>query len=256
MTKELPVPKYKIGDKVWLGTAQSTEGTHPCPDCFGSGKWAVKSPAGLETTVPCPRCSHNGYFNSDAKVPSLEYLKYVAVTHALTIGSITAKTHPWHDDDGVEYMCNETGIGSGSIYREGRLHATEAEAFEYANREVAEAQARVDEKPESLKKYHFSSFTCDLTAYHMSWESLYQAWDSARDYREIVDRIAEGGNKITLDDVEDLLACREDKPWRRKHPLAAVLEAIKAGDIVAARAAYDAIPKPAIVPASAEAEAS
>ncbi len=139
MTKELPIPKYKIGDKVWIGMAQSTEGTHPCPDCFGSGKWAVKSPAGLETTAPCPRCCHSGYFNSEAKVPSLKYQKYVAVTRALTIGSITAKTHPWHDDDGVEYMCNETGIGSGATYREGRLYATEAEAFERAAKATSDA---------------------------------------------------------------------------------------------------------------------
>lgn len=241
---DLPVPKFKIGQTVWLASAQSTEGKHPCPDCFGSGVWAVKSPAGLETTAPCPRCSRSGYFNNDNRIPSLSFQKYVACTSKLTIGSITAKTHPYTNDDGVEYMCNETGIGSGSLYQEKRLHATEAEAFEVATREAAKAQQRIDERPESLKKFHYSSLTCNLAAYSLSWDSLYDSWMVARDYREIVDRIAENDNKATQDDIEDLLNCREEKPWRKKHPLADLIVAVAAEDIDAAKKAYLALPKP------------
>ena len=249
---DLPVPKYKIGQTVWLASAQLTEGKHPCPDCFGSGVWAVKSPAGLETTAPCPRCARNSYFNNYAGVPSLSFQKYVACTTKLTIGSITAKTHPYTGDDGVEYMCNETGIGSGSTYRETRLHLTEAEAFEVATREAAEAQQHIDKQPESLKKFHYSSLTCDLAAYSLSWDSLYNSWIVARDFREIVDRISENGDKATRDDIEDLLACREQKPWRTRHPLVDLIAAVAAEDIDAAKKAYLALPKPEKVKRGAE----
>ena len=248
---DLPQPKFKIGQVVYLATTDRTIKKLACPDCLGSKVWIAKSPAGLEVELPCPRCQR-GYFSSDTNMPSLDYPVVVPVVRALTIGSITAKTHPYNDREAVEYMCCETGIGSGSIYYEWRLHET-AEAAKAASEFLAsEAQSDLDARPESLKTVKFSSWTCDVAAYKLSWSSVYRAWDAARDYREIVDRIEENDGKVSPDDVEDLYAVREDKPWRDRHPLDALINAIGSKDLEAARAAYDALPKPAKMPAKAE----
>lgn len=239
---DLPTPKYRLGQKVWLATTEFTQGQHDCPDCLGSKVWAVETPAGLKTTASCLRCS-GGYFRSDSKIPSLTYQKYVPDTPVLTIGSIEAKTHPYSGNDHVTYMAHETGVGSGRTYREVDLFDNEYDARAAAEVLARERQEEVNEHPESLKSLHMSGLTCDMAAHALSWYSIYDAWETANDYREIVDRIAENDGKATQEDIEDLLECRKEKPWRKKHPLAAMIEAVKAKDIEAAFAEIEKLPK-------------
>ena len=239
---DLPTPKYRLGQKVWLATVESTQGQHDCPDCLGSKVWAVESPAGLKTTVSCPRCS-GSYFRNDSKIPSLNYQKYVPITRVLTIGSIEAKTHSYSGSDRITYMAHETGVGSGRTYREVDLFDSEADARAAAEVLARERQEEISERPEALKSLHMSSMTCDMAAHALSWSSIYDAWATARDYCEIVDRIAEDDGKVTDEDIEDLLECRKEKPWREKHPLATMIEAVKAKDIEAAFAEIEKLPK-------------
>ncbi|MDR3736062.1 MAG: hypothetical protein P4L10_11065 [Acidobacteriaceae bacterium] len=251
---ELPTPKFKMGQTVYLATTQSTEGQHDCPDCFGAKVWSVQSPAGLETTTPCPRCSRS-YFSNDRNIPSLSYVKKAGAVRRLTIGSITAKTHPWRSGEHIEYMCIETGVGSGSTYYENRLFETEEEALTVAKLIAADEQKEIDAQPESLKKLEFGTFTCDLSAYALSWDAVYDAWTTARDYGEIVDAIIENKNRATSDHVEDLIYLRTaSNPWRKDHPLKALVDAVADGNMDAARAAYDALQKPKINPGKILAE--
>lgn len=159
----------------------------------------------------------------------------------LTVGSITAKTHPWNDDDPIEYMCNETGIGNGSTYRERLLYETEQEALEVAKILAEKEQTQFDSLPQALKSYKMSSLTVDLAAYQLSWRSVYDAWYTARDYKEIVDRIEENDKKADSYDIEELIAVSEDKPWRDKNPIMDIIESVRAGDITTAQKALECL---------------
>lgn len=122
--------KFDMGDVVWHAFTATEKRQHPCPDCHDTRKWKAVSPAGGEFEVPCPRCA--GGYQSDQSL-SLSYSVFAPRAKRLTVGLIKASTATGDDyDAGNTYMCLETGVGSGSIYRENDLFATEAEALEAA----------------------------------------------------------------------------------------------------------------------------
>lgn len=117
--------KYSVGDVVFYASTYDVIKQHPCPDCKGSRQWKAVAPSGLEYTFSCPRCSLR--FSNNDKL-SLHYAAYAPSVRQLTIGQVRA-VFPPKDDAAAEYMCVETGVGSGSIYREEMLFTTEAEAM-------------------------------------------------------------------------------------------------------------------------------
>jgi hypothetical protein len=126
---------FNIGDVVFHGATTTQTFTHPCPDCLGTRKWLAKSPAGGEFEVECPRCT-GGYQSSRAL--NLKYVQHTPHVNRLTVGLVRACAGP---DQEHEYMCLETGIGSGSLYRESRLFATEEAALAAATASAALANA-------------------------------------------------------------------------------------------------------------------
>jgi predicted RNA-binding Zn-ribbon protein involved in translation (DUF1610 family) len=115
--------KFSIGDVVYHAWTESERRHHPCPDCLGVRKWKAVSPAGTEYEFGCPRCG--GQYLSDGDL-DLSYSVFAPRASKMTIGSVRTDTH---SKEGNEYMCLETGVGSGSIYREPRLFHAEAEAL-------------------------------------------------------------------------------------------------------------------------------
>lgn len=118
--------KYSIGDIVYRAYTTTERKQHPCPDCLGSRKWKATSPAGVEYEFRCPRCAAS--YSSDHDL-SLWYTASTPAVQKLTIGSIQVNTAPSFNREGNQYMCQETGIGSGSVYYESDLHETEEEAL-------------------------------------------------------------------------------------------------------------------------------
>lgn len=119
--------KFSIGDLVYKAWTTTVSKQHPCPDCNGSRKWKAVSPAGGEYEFTCPRCTTR--FQSDRDL-SLTYSEFAPSVHKLTIGSVRTDTSS--TDRPVEYMCRETGIGSGTIHSEADLFPTEEEAMRAA----------------------------------------------------------------------------------------------------------------------------
>lgn len=117
--------KYSVGDVVWCAGTTTERKKHPCPDCSGCRQWKAVSPAGNEYDFACPRCSAR--YNSDQDL-TLDYSAHVPSVRRLTIGSVQFNSAPGSWDSGARYMAHETGIGSGSVYDEARLFASEAEA--------------------------------------------------------------------------------------------------------------------------------
>lgn len=136
-----PKPKFKIGDRVWYATTREKSEKAPCPDCLGKGKWPIKSPIGEDFEIDCPRCTKGWSAYGD-----LTLNNYVGHAVPLTIGQVTASTRNLHRDSRVEYMCNETGVGSGSVYPEEHLFETESEAGAIANLMASERNAAREEE--------------------------------------------------------------------------------------------------------------
>lgn len=140
----IPTPKYNIGDTVYSVHESHEQIKLPCPDCNGTKKWTTTSPAGNTMDADCPRCTRQHY-------DELSLYRHVRsyYTKAMTIGSIRIDTHDTVNP--VEYMCVETGVGSGSIWYESRLFATKEAADIVGEKKTAELQAQDDAKPESIR---------------------------------------------------------------------------------------------------------
>lgn len=146
----LPVPKYRVGDKVWAFRVEHGWTEFPCPDCLGAKTWSVKNAAGFEGNVQCPRCRGEGVLKQESRCGKVE---------ALTIGTIKVMTHKHSSDsDYVEYMCEETGIGSGSIWYECRLVLTKEEALECARVACEEELLTLEKRLTSRQKAERADF--------------------------------------------------------------------------------------------------
>lgn len=160
--------KYSVGDKVFLATTTTTRKQRPCPDCLGSRKWKAVAASGREYEFTCPRCS-NGYRSYNDI--SLDYTEIAPHVRPLTIGSVRVDTAS--SDRPVEYMCVETGIGSGNLYRESEMFSDEASALIAAKLKAAEQNA---ETPWIVEQWNRA---LEISDYQLS-DAIKEASDKAR----------------------------------------------------------------------------
>lgn len=124
-------PKFEIGQKVFAvtNTYDSEEVHVECDVCNSTGKVKIN---GRNEEYDCPIChgeiveKHHGF-------------KYIIAYCNATIGKVQteeyAKRYRSYQSH-ITYMLQETGVGSGSIWREERLFATEEEAIDFCNKYV------------------------------------------------------------------------------------------------------------------------
>lgn len=200
MHPDLPVPRFHIGQTVWIGYVHDTQEQLPCPDCLGQRTWRVTLPSGEAHDVPCQRCTDR---YSGAEVPLIAIADWKACTRQLTIGSVridTAAGTSSFDRHPVSYMCRETGVGSGSTYYELDVFGTEAEAFASAQAQVAQNRAKRDAQASVKVARHLAlrPLVTALKEYQRS-----EVWSSWYAYRRL------------KDDIEELLAADEQPDdWR------------------------------------------
>lgn len=115
--------KFNIGDIVYYSYAEQLKDYIECPDCLGSGIWELHLPNGETHKINCGSCS-NAWESVHGKIYSFEFLPRIS---KMTIGQVR-----FESNNGAEYMCNETGIGSGSIYKECDLFDDSEAALEHA----------------------------------------------------------------------------------------------------------------------------
>jgi len=188
--------KFSIGDVVYRAGTHTTVKMHDCPDCLGSRKWKATSPAGGEYEFGCPRCCAS-YVSNDAL--SLRYTEFDASVQRLTIGSVRTDSTK---DHGNEYMCLETGVGSGSLYYEADLFHSEEEAFVAAKAKAAAANLNVEwvaklyDKTLKLSDYELSNAVLkaasdSITETNVKFRSFWDEveWsDSAAEIKEAVEK--------------------------------------------------------------------
>lgn len=174
---DLPTPRYRMGQTVWHAGTEPAQEKHDCPDCLKQGTWAVKSPAGYESTVECPRCSGRGYLTLQSAGPSVR---------RLTIGMVRACSRPLHSgDDHVEYMCGETGIGSGSVYSESKLFDSEEAARSAAEAMAVSRRSELDARNQDRAKLR------SLYVHSLKDAAIKQADDRAYEAERRLSRLLE-----------------------------------------------------------------
>lgn len=122
-------PKFKRGQKVWQGYSEYQTKHGKCPTCLGTGHWTVTAPSGEQMVLDCDKCQYGHV---------VEGYPFVPFVRELTIGTLRIDTG---DPEPISYMCEETGIGSGTIHRESKLCETEEQAWEQARAYAAEREA-------------------------------------------------------------------------------------------------------------------
>jgi len=108
-------PKFNIGSKVWVATTSTEPVAIMCPDCLDKRRWECALPNGDRLLIPCSSCEGGG--------PRI--YTHRPRTWEGTVGSVRINTE---DKQPVSYMLTETGVGSGSVYYEESVFATESEA--------------------------------------------------------------------------------------------------------------------------------
>lgn len=155
MTTGMPEPRYRIGEHVFHATTIEGKRSVDCPDCLGMGKWKVESPTGIKIDIPCPRCDGRCAISAFAWQP---------YTRLLTVGQVRMEwpKASWDSDRSVfQYMCGETGIGSGSIYDESKLFPLESDAEVCAKFLAADANGRIKDRSDQVKFDRINTYTLE-----------------------------------------------------------------------------------------------
>jgi hypothetical protein len=126
----IPQPKFEVGQKVINVRVTWSERKVACPDCLGKRAWRVLAPSGEEWEVPCNTCVRG--WSSSGTVS--EYGDRITQA-TLTIGSVRIDTASRSNP--VTYMCEETGVGTGTVHDERDMFATQAEADAFGEAELA-----------------------------------------------------------------------------------------------------------------------
>jgi len=131
--------KYGIGDKVWGFGTDYVNKKLLCPDCLGTLKWRITFADGHSEETKCFTCSRS-YEGSLGYIP---YSEWQPTVRELTIGKLYG-----FEDGRARYMCEETGIGSGTVHDEKKLFSTKEEA-------EAAAQTEFEARMAYLAKNNF-----------------------------------------------------------------------------------------------------
>lgn len=119
--------KYSLGDKVYKPISTYTSRKIQCPDCVGKKEWLITFPSGEKINISCKTCESG---NILTKISSgfVDVFEHNPSVKKLTIGQIRT------EGDKISYMCNETGIGSGTLHYENTLFDSWDDAMEEAKK--------------------------------------------------------------------------------------------------------------------------
>ena len=184
----LPEPRFNIGQVVYTAYPELKKVFVDCPDCQGTKKWKISTPAGEEFEVNCQRCS-GGYL----RVAVHSYLEPSAYVVECTIGSMELNT--WagscSQDGHYKYMCKESGIGSGSVYYENALFPTREAAELHAALLIEKQKAdprSIINQTNNVERKEISYYTLENAKIA---EANAAARETARKLERLLERLAE-----------------------------------------------------------------
>jgi hypothetical protein len=142
--------KHSIGDKVWVAGSSYKQTSVLCPSCFGTKEWTIIFGDGSREQCPCQTCKRGW----EPGTGYLYFNEWQPTVRLVTIGSVRF-------NDEAEYMCEETGLGSGALYRDKDIFGTEEEA--QAEAEIIYEKQMADLAANNFKKR--GRFAQDLSTY-------------------------------------------------------------------------------------------
>lgn len=240
---DLPTPKFKVGQTVWMPKPTSTQKSMPCPDCLGTRKWKVITPAGSELEAECLRCC--GYSFRD-NIKPLTYAEFTPSVQTLTICGMEVSTDPFYGtDDRVQYRCAETwGNGGGTLYRESQLHAYEEEAMSVARADCDERNAKRLAQPDVIEELKIGNLKLLDALVVKAQSAIYDSWWAYRHLRDSLKEVilGEDGEELPDERVDkaDLLSnirfqLSYEAKHRSPHDMMDLFEAVQDGDLVRAQ---------------------
>jgi hypothetical protein len=135
--------KYGFGDVVYVPRTEYASTRTPCVECDGKGTPKVE---GKDVSLVCPTCVGPW----DEVRGWIERREWVATSERLTVGHVRVELNPeWaqgEHPDKRQYMCRETGIGSGTLWSEDRMFLTRDEAVAAAEVELVEREREIAER--------------------------------------------------------------------------------------------------------------
>lgn len=121
--------RYRLGAVTWCLRSRVARDQQSCGVCAGSGRIELVDASGQPIEVDrwssrshCPECNGKGSLWLDTE-------HHDAVISRLTIGLVATETTIGQVSK-VSYMAEETGVGSGSVYRESELHPSRDAAID------------------------------------------------------------------------------------------------------------------------------
>lgn len=208
---DLPTPKFRIGDTVYTAEIETVTKRYPCPDCLGTGKWTVETPAGSKMETPCLRCG--SYSNTD--LPSLFYTEAVARAQPFEIRTVSVKSTPdsWSPEL-VEYSNRPHG-GSCSYQTlpQGKAFATEAEALAAAEIMASLKNAEAKQEPERITKERIGAMPLNDARFDQFKNGLWSAVYAFRSIRDKIQGLYEDIDSGTVSKVSEVKEALED--WEK-----------------------------------------
>ena len=114
-------PTFDIGHCVFAVKIETSKTPVECPDCLGTLVWHVELETGEQFDIKCQTCTFG--YETRGVVQSYET---TACIQELTVGSVRIDTASRRSP--VEYMCTETGVGTGRVWSESELYSTREHA--------------------------------------------------------------------------------------------------------------------------------
>lgn len=115
--------RFSIGDKVWPVDSEQETVRVPCLACEGQGK--VLDGMGERTIY----CQKTGCYNGSH---TIRMTPRAVVRGPHTVGKVSFDMYTAREGEQEQYMCEETGIGTGRVYYGNRLFGSPEEAAAFA----------------------------------------------------------------------------------------------------------------------------
>ena len=235
---DLPTPKYRIGQRVYRADMAREVRHWPCPDCLGTKKWKLTTPAGGEAEVSCRRCGNVRISTGGHRdLPSVDYEFYVGIAVPFVVERVEAQSSPhFTGDDVVKYWSGHGGMSERDLYDDEKI------ALVVARLRAAARNEEAAREPRAMEARELAGLDFHLAAGRVEWSNYYDSWRLARHYREAIESLLEdktlGIGKDARDYlVGDVLADADRTPgWLPNHPIDRLIRAALAKDTEAASA--------------------
>ena len=118
--------QFSLGDRIFHIRRDTEQLYKECHKCRGKGELTILFPGGSQEKTDCRECH-------DGRVRAGSQYSWRPQPNPLTVGKITVEVDGNDLTIQETYMCNETGIGSGTLYRGQHMFSKHEDAERHCN---------------------------------------------------------------------------------------------------------------------------